>query len=152
MPILIAVGVVALLTGQSTTSSVQEIGWMAGCWKLVDGNRSIAEQWMPPDGGTMLGMSRTVKGGSTVEYEFLLIRSGSRVLEYVAHPSGQPEAVFTATRVSAGEVVFENPQHDFPTRITYRKQPDGLVASIAGSLNGKPRSIEFPYKPATCGR
>jgi hypothetical protein len=96
----------------------------------------------------MLGLSRTVSGGKTVEHEFLLLRVGPRGVEYVAKPSGQAEAVFTATKVEAEEAVFENPAHDFPTRITYRKTDGGLVATIDGTIKGKPRAIEFRYSAA----
>ena len=98
-----------------------------------------------------MGMSRTTSEGRTVAYEFLLIRQGSRGLEYVARPSGQAEAVFTAVRVTDREAVFENPNHDFPTRITYRLQPDkSLLAVVEGRVNGQPRAIEFPYRAASC--
>ena len=100
----------------------------------------------------MLGMSRTISGGKTVEYEFIVLRQGPQGLEYVARPSGQAEAVFKASRVSSSEVVFENPTHDFPTRITYRHVNGGLKATIDGVMNGKPRVIDFAYTAATCSK
>jgi len=55
--------------------------------------------------------------------------------------------------MSADEVVFENPQHDFPTRIIYRRNPDGsLLAAIEGDRGGQTKRIEYPYVAATCGR
>src|SRR5690242_3681452 len=92
-----------------STPTVRDVAWMAGCWELTSGPRHVVEQWAPPDGGTMIGMSRTVVNGKTTEYEFLLIRDGANGLEYLAKPSGQPEATFTAATASASEVVFENP-------------------------------------------
>ena len=100
----------------------------------------------------MMGMSRTAASGKTSEYEFLLIRESLRGLEYVAKPSGQAEAMFTSVRVSANDVVFENPAHDFPTRIIYqRPSGGGLTAAIEGTMNGQPRRIEFKYASAICG-
>jgi hypothetical protein len=96
-------------------------------------------------------MSRTTSEGRTVAYEFLVIRPGPKGLEYVAKPSGQAEAVFTAVRITDREAIFENPAHDFPTRITYRLQPDaGLHAVAEGRINGQPRTLEFPYRAASC--
>jgi hypothetical protein len=106
---------------------------------------------MPPEGHTMLGMSRTVVDGKTTEWEFLMIREGAKGLEYVAKPSRQPEAVFTATTASASDVVFENPAHDFPQKIMYTRTGDALVASIEGPMNGKTRRIDFSYKKIACG-
>lgn len=136
----------AFLTLQLPTPTAQDLKWLAGCWESSRANRHIVEQWMPPEGGTLMGMSRTVANGKTTEYEFLLIREGGQGLEYVAKPSGQAEATFTSVRVSANEAAFENPAHDFPTRIIYQRQPDGgLTAVIEGTMNGQARRIEFPY-------
>ena len=99
----------------------------------------------------MMGVSRTVAGGKTTEWEFLIIREGAKDLEYVAKPSGQAEATFTAVTASAREVVFENPAHDFPKRVVYKRDGDTLTAAIEGPMNGQNRRIEFPYKKISCG-
>src|SRR4051812_39211992 len=119
--------VLAFVTVLQPPSTVQDVKWLAGCWELTRNGRHIIEQWAAPEGGTLIGMSRTVAGGKTSEYEFMLIREGARGLEYVAKPSGQPEATFTSVRASSNEVVFENPAHDFPTRISYQRTADGGV-------------------------
>lgn len=135
---------------QSPAPTVNDLTWMTGCWDLTRTGRHVVEHWMPPEGDTLMGVSRTVANGKTTEWEFLIIRPGGTGLEYVAKPSGQAEATFVATRVAPGEIVFENPAHDFPTRIAYKRDADALVASIEGTLNGQPRRIAFPYKKATC--
>ena len=133
-----------------STPTVRDVTWIAGCWELTNGTRHIVEQWTAPEGATMMGVSRTVADGKTTEYEFLLIREGAHGLEYVAKPSAQSEATFTATRVSASEIVFENLAHDFPQRIIYRKEGNALKAAIEGPMNGQTRRIEFPYIRARC--
>ncbi len=143
---------VTALMSQQPKPTARDVAWMSGCWELTRNNRHIVEQWTAPEGGTLMGMSRTVAGERTSEYEFLLIREGAAGLEYVAKPSGQTEATFTSVRVSGDEVVFENPAHDFPTRISYRRTGrDALVAATEGMRNGKPQRVEFAYSRATCG-
>ena len=115
-------------------------------------SRTVTEFWLPPAGGTMMGISRTIAKEKTVEYEFLVLRGGANGLEYVAKPSGQAETIFTATRVARHEAVFENPAHDFPTRITYRLTATGLAATIDGMMNGKPRAIDFKYQRGDCAK
>jgi hypothetical protein len=137
---------------RATAPTVNDVAWIAGCWDLTRGGRHVAEHWMAPEGGTMMGVSRTVAGGKTTEWEFLVIREGTNGLEYVAKPSGQAEATFTSTHVSANEVVFENPAHDFPKRIIYTRAGDALTAAIEGPMNGQTRRIDFPYARAACGR
>jgi uncharacterized protein DUF6265 len=141
------------LTGvfQAPAPTVKDVAWISGCWDLTRSGRHVTETWTPVEGGTMMGVSRTVANGKTTEWEFLIIREGAKGLEYVAKPSGQPEATFTAARASAGEVVFENPAHDFPKRIIYKRDGDSLIASIEGPMNGQTRKIDFPYKKASCG-
>ena len=136
---------------QAVGPTIKDVGWIAGCWSVDRNGRHVAEHWMPPEAGTMMGVSRTVAGGKTTEWEFLVIREGGKGLEYVAKPSGQAEATFTAAKASANEVAFENPAHDFPKRIVYRRDGDTLTAAIEGPMNGQNRRIEFPYKKASCG-
>jgi hypothetical protein len=135
---------------QLPTPSIKDVAWIAGCWEVDRNGRHVVESWLPPEGGTMMGVSRTVAGTRTTEWEFLMIREGSGGLEYVAKPSGQAEATFTASRASAGEVIFENPAHDFPKKIHYKRDGDALTAAIEGPMNGQSRRIEFAYKKG-CG-
>jgi len=135
---------------QTAKPAADDVGWMTGCWAFTRNGRRVVEHWTPADGGTLMGLSRTVANGRTTEYEFLLIRSGAGGLEYVAKPSGQTEAIFTATTISANEAVFENPAHDFPKRVLYKRSGDTLTAAIEGPMNGQSRRIEFPYTKADC--
>jgi hypothetical protein len=105
---------------------------------------------MSPSGTSMLGMSRTVAGGKTVEYEFLQIRQQADGVYYVAKPSGQPEASFKLVKAGSGEIVFENPAHDFPQRILYKRTNDSLAARIEGTMGGKARGVDFPYTRVAC--
>ena len=101
--------------------TVDRVAWLQGCWRSTRGEATIEEQWMAPRGGTMLAMGRTVRGGKTTEYELVLIKEQSGRLAYEAHPSGQPSATFLSTTASESSVVFENPEHDFPQRVGYRR-------------------------------
>jgi hypothetical protein len=140
----------ALVQPATPAASIQAVNWLTGCWTLTEGSRTVREHWMGADGGTMLGMARTVRDGRTVEFEFLQIREAGGSLEYVARPSGQPATTFTASGTSERAVVFENPAHDFPTRIRYERLDAGLMATISGKADGRTRSIEFRYVPADC--
>lgn len=131
-----------------TTETLSDIAWIAGDWQTAPGGRAqIEEHWMQPAGGSMLGMSRTVAGGRTAEFEYLRLEQRADGIYYVAHPKARcPGTDFKLTRRSAQEAVFENPQHDFPKRIIYRKNSDGsLTASIDGGEGT--RSQSFAYVP-----
>jgi hypothetical protein len=83
------------------------------------------------------------------EYEFTLLRQERNGdIVYVASPSNQSHTKFILTSLRDGEAVFENPEHDFPKKIVYARQPDGsLLAAIEGpGRDGKPRRVEYPFK------
>lgn len=133
------------------SQGIHRVAWLRGCWEMSASERIVEEQWMVPRGGSMMGMSRTVRGGKLVAYEMVLIREEGPALAYEAHPSGQPVATFLSTTVSASQVVFENPSHDFPQQIGYQLKEDALLAWIAGLQSGKSRRVEFSYKRVACG-
>jgi len=84
-----------------------------------------------------------------IEYEFTLLRQEPNGdILYIASPSKQTQTAFKLTSLRNGQAVFENPQHDFPTKIVYGLQADGsLLAAIEGpGRDGKPRRVEYPYK------
>ncbi len=133
-------------------ASLERLAWLAGCWASESGEAGSGEHWLPPAGGTMLGVGRTVKNGKTVQYEFLQIRLNAQgKLTYTALPSGQKEATFVESSLADGSVTFENLQHDFPQRILYSALAgDRLAARIEGLRGGTLRGIDFPLKRVPC--
>ncbi len=128
-------------------SSVQDLAWMSGCWASIDGEPGSGETWTAPAGGTLLGVGRTVKRGKTVSHEFMQIReTGPGQIAFIALPSGQSEASFPLVRLSGQEAVFENPQHDFPQRVIYRRNGDLLTGRVEGSEGGETKGFDFPLK------
>lgn len=133
--------------GRQETEAIERLAWLSGCWTQSRANGVVEEQWMTPRGGSMLGMSRTVIGGKTTEFEFVRIAIVDGALAYVARPSGQAETAFPVKSIEDGVVVFENLSHDFPQRIIYRRNADASVtARIEGTVNGEARGRDFPYK------
>lgn len=142
-----------LLPGAAAAQGLERAAWLAGCWALEGAEPGSVEQWTAPAGGTMLGLSRTVKNGRMVAHEFLQIRErGDGRLVYIARPSGQAEAQFPLASSGEGELLFENPAHDFPQRIAYQRRVDGrLLARIEGRRpGGETRSVDFPMRRADC--
>lgn len=106
---------------------------------------------MPERGGTMLGMSRTSVNGRMQEYEFVVLRANGASLEYRVLAGGQAEVVFRAAHPSHGEVLFENPEHDFPKRIGYRLvSADSLEAWVDGGESDAGNRTAYPYHRVDC--
>jgi hypothetical protein len=135
----------------SQAAGTQRLAWLQGCWRIDAGNRIVEEQWSAPRGGTLLGSSRTVRDGKTVEHEFVILReTADGRLAYEVSPSGRAPTVFTSISLDDAGVVFENLQHDFPQRVAYRRNGDQLLAWIEGPRNGAMRRIEYPYQRVAC--
>jgi len=130
---------------------VAQVGWMAGCWQQTTGARVIEEQWMRPRAGLMLGVSRTAVGDSLREYEQVALFERGEHLVYAATPAHQEPAEFTSLAASDSAVTFENPTHDFPQRIIYRRRgADSLVARVEGMRGGQLRGRDFAYRRVPC--
>jgi hypothetical protein len=143
----------ALAAGMAGAAEpVAKFAWMQGCWQVNGAEAGTVEQWMAPAGGTLLGMSRTVRKGKTVEYEFVQIREVEPgKLAYLAMPSGQTPTTFTLLRDSETEFVFENLAHDFPQRVIYKRDGDKILnARIEGMSKGKLKGVDFPMKRISC--
>jgi hypothetical protein len=131
--------------------TLQPLQWLGGCWHSELDEPGSGEQWMPAAGGTMLGMARTLKGGRTVQFEFMQIRESALGVVFIAHPSAQAGTRFAAVEIGATAAVFEQRGPDFPQRVIYRLLPDGrLAARIEGLRNGELRSVDFPMRRGAC--
>ena len=91
----------------------------------------MLEMWMPPAGGSMLGASRTTIAGTVRETEWLRLEARGDTLLYIAVPSGQHETTFRSVEVTAEGFTVEDPTHDFPRTIVYRRLGrDSLLTRI----------------------
>jgi hypothetical protein len=126
---------------------------MSGCWERRDDARKllVSEQWMKPAGTSMLGMGRTVRNGKTVDFEYMRIEERPDGIFFVARPSANKEETsFKLRTFTPNEVVFENPDHDFPQRVVYKATPLTLTGRIEGVQNGKLAANDFPMKSVSC--
>lgn len=140
---------VCALGAQADPGLLAKLHWLEGRWLSVNERRTVEESWLPPLGNSMLGTGRTVRGDSLVEHEVVFLRTRGSKIVYEAHPSGQEPAEFVSIDLGPDRVVFENAAHDFPQRVGYRRAGgDSLYAWIEGTMDGKPRRIEFRYARA----
>ncbi|MEZ5464703.1 MAG: DUF6265 family protein [Lysobacteraceae bacterium] len=140
------------LIAASTEGGSVDLSWFSGQWCGGGEQQRIEEHWLPAVGGQLLGLSRTIRDGRVVMFEFLRIDRVDGVPTYFAQPGGRPATAFA--RVDGGTdadgkawVRFENLEHDFPQQIEYRRDNDSLAATIAGpGREGKEQRIAFSYR------
>jgi hypothetical protein len=129
--------------------AITKLTWLAGRWRMERSGRVVDEQWMAPAGGVMLGMARTLAKGREVSHAFLQIREGpGGDLFYVVQTSGQKDAAYQSTVLGENAIAFENQQLDFPQKVTYILQPDGLllVAFEGPGPDGQVKRVELSFQ------
>jgi hypothetical protein len=125
----------------------QRFAWLSGHWCAQGNGELLEEFWLPPAGDLALGVGRTVKNGVTTSHEFLRIETRAGVTRLVATHDRQEPTPFDLTATGAESARFENPRHDFPTRIEYRRVSSGLHAEIGGpGKDGKEAVITFEFR------
>lgn len=142
--------ILLLLYAHASTADAGLPEWLAGDWCSHSGARTSEEHWLPAAGGMMLGTARTVTPGRDTEFEFLRIESVGGVSVYLAQPQGAAATAFKRSAAGEGWIRFENPAHDFPKRVEYRRTGAVLHAEIAGpGPDGKERVIPFEFRACT---
>jgi Domain of unknown function (DUF6265) len=138
----------------SRPPSLQTLRFMTGCWRGPAGPGAILEEYYTaPAENLMLGVSRYVRDGKVTDYEFTSIEQRDGDLVITPRPKGQSPASFRLRRLSDKEAVWENPEHDFPQVISYRRPaPDSLVARIEGRGPQGTRAMEWRMARAECGK
>ena len=139
-----------LFVAVPANADLSRLSWLSGCWDYDDAEQGSEEVWLQPAGASIIGMSRIVHGGKTVSFEFMRIVENEGGIHFLAQPGGRPSTRFTAIEIGEDSVTFENPDHDFPQVVRYRRNGDVLLGRIEGTIDGKQKSVEFPMHRSSC--
>lgn len=139
-----------LTVAATGTTDPGALGWLAGCWEGEGGGGRNLECWTAPEGGMMLGVSKVISERGT-QFEFLRIASHGDGLAYLASPGGKPAVAFALVESGPGHAVFANPEHDFPQRITYRRDGSALTARIEAQRDGQWDGFDVHWERADGG-
>lgn len=124
-----------------------DLDWLAGYWLSCEDGVEVSETWSNRRGGIMLGGSITI-GDDAFGWEQARIEAEEEGLTFHAQPRNQPVAAFRLVRSGPAEAVFENPAHDFPQRVIYRRDGDRLIGRIEGMSGGREQAMEWHYRAA----
>jgi hypothetical protein len=122
------------------------LAFMTGCWRGSDGAGTVEERIGPADANIMLSTSRTLEGGRVASFEFLQFEARPGTIVLIPYLNGRRAGEFTLKPGDDGVAVFEDPQHDFPKRVIYRKDGDGLRARVEGDPGDKERAQEWAMR------
>lgn len=149
--LVLALGALGAGAVHAQSGDLQAVSWLQGCWLAGDEVSGVEERWMPPRGGLMMAMSRSMRDGSATGFEFVLLREVDGELVLTAHPSGQTPADFTASAATGDLLRVENADHDFPRVIEYlRASADSVIARVYGEVGAVTPAFEIRYARTPC--
>ena len=136
----------------AAAADLSYLAFMSGCWTGARGEERFEEMWMKPEAGSVLGVARTVKGGKTTFTEYIQIRqaAGGDITMFIQLKLAEKATPFKLTHADGKTAVFENPEHDFPKKIVYKIDGDGLFAQIEGPQGQKTVTVDYPMKRTNC--
>jgi Domain of unknown function (DUF6265) len=122
-------------TSTPAPASLDDLAFLIGGWETDTDAGRVTERWSRSDDGALVGRSETFAGDQRSFFEELRIELRDGAAIYLARPMGRTPAVEfrrSDDGTIANTVSFDNPTHDFPTRIVYRVDGDRLEASVEG--------------------
>lgn len=132
-----------LATGFSQLPGTADLAWLSGHWVQEGPDGWAEETWSPPRAGVMLGTGLSGKGDRVRSFEFMRIADGPDGVAFWGSPGGQAPVAFPRVEGSAQGVAFENPKHDYPTRISYRREGKSLIATTSGPGGSNPQTWRY---------
>jgi hypothetical protein len=135
-------------------AKAETLGWLSGGWEAELAQPEGAqpawtdESWTTPRGGILIGIGRRGVGHRIGMWEVMRIATdaaGETAL-HVTSDDGSSTS-FALVRSAGTEAVFENPAHDYPQRIGYRRNGAELEAWISRIDGSNER--RWSFRPAT---
>jgi hypothetical protein len=140
---IILAGLALLATGASDSPKMP--GWLAGCWSEQKGPNWTEECWTAPRADTMLGSGRNGRDDQLRSWETMQIeQAGDGKLVFYGAPRGGPRVAFAMISSGPREIIFANPQHDYPQRIRYWRE--GMDLNAETSLTDGSKAFRWHYK------
>lgn len=132
---------------QKTTKykELEKANWFLGKWEYITPFKSFTEEWKKENDSLFLSECFLVKEKDTIYAETIRLELIKNELFYIITITNQnynKPVTFKLTSSTSDYLVFENPTHDFPKKITYKLvNKDSLYAEISG--DGRIEGIPF---------
>ena len=126
---------------------INQANWFLGVWNNKSKEADFTEIWEKATDSSYIAESFVLVNKDTVYYEKIDLLERNDSLLYIVsvrNQNNEKPVAFHATSIKRDSITFENPKHDFPNKIVYRKiESDSMIATIYGK-NHKPEF--FPMK------
>jgi hypothetical protein len=115
-------------TDPAAEQGIASLDWLTGSWVEERGQQRTEESWSANQPGVLVGVNRVYRGETLAFFEYLRIeRAADGEIVYQARPQGREPTPFRLVEQGEHRAVFENPQHDFPRRLLYWLDDQGVL-------------------------
>ena len=148
------------------SNAIEQANWFLGTWQNITPDGVFTERWEQKNDSLYLGNSTVVVGKDTVFFEKINLQKTNSEWNYIVSigkasitlstgsdsvtasaSNNEKPVAFKLISLTSTQLVFENPQHDFPTKIIYTQiNNDSIVAEISGIVKGIEKKELFPMK------
>ena len=144
MKLILTLAALLVAAPTAEVGHADELAWMAGSWVSEGDSQWTEERWSRPRGGVMLGTGLSGQGGRAESFEFMRIAADEEGrLTFWAAPEGGSPTAFRYETGGEREAAFVNPGHDYPQRISYRREGPELVATISRADGSRSQTWRF---------
>ena len=129
---------------ESNKQKFKKLEWLTGKWirTNAEAGQSGYETWAKVSDLKLSGKGITFKGKEVIFVENLeFIVKGTDIFYKVVVTGEKKPVYFKLTALSNDGFTCENPEHDFPKKITYRRNGNNVKAVISG--NGQ--SVDYIF-------
>jgi hypothetical protein len=150
---IVLIGILALVSCQNKSDKqfdqLKKMNWLLGQWENTTPEGYLTETWSKVNDSTFSGQTYfIINKKDTVHNESIVLTQVNDELIYRPIVKGQnnDEPVdFKLNSDIENAFSFENPKHDYPQKILYKKTTENsLVATISGMQQGKQSSESYP--------
>ena len=130
---------------------LEKMSWLVGEWENTMPEGVLTETWSKSNDSTFIGKTLFINEKDTIHSEDIVLTQKGENLLYIPTVKGQnddkPVEFKMMESKIENEFAFENPKHDYPQKIVYKKVNEtNLVATISGKQQGKSSSESYPMK------
>ena len=149
--ILATVSILMIGSWTQRKSEIKKLEWLLGTWVTKTPKGSLYETWTRKSNTEFQGKSYYLKEKDTILFESVRLVERDSKIHYIVtvkkHNNELPVDFVSKEIKDPTSLVFENPLHDFPQAISYKKMgKDSLMAEISGTMNGRLAKQAFPMK------
>ena len=155
-PVLVLLAVFAAAApavAQAPPRPLAALSFISGCWRGDAGtDKTIEEHWTAADSDVMLATTRYLddNDGHTRAWEFSRIVADSAGIVLFPAPNGNQQGRFRLMTNGTDEARFEDPSHDFPKRIIYRRVDARRLLVRVDAGEGDREAQEFRLEAVAC--